>query len=175
MSKLRLLLAGFVLLSASLTVVRAAENEPLTVILVRHAEKAVVPPENVDPDLSEAGQARAVELARMFREAGLSAVFATQLKRTQQTAAPLAAATKLKPEIFGARDTAGLAKALLARSGQTVLVVGHNNTVPLLIRELGGPQLEVIPESEYDRLYVLHRQADGRVQLLQLRYGASSL
>ena len=36
-----------------------------TVILIRHAEK-VIDPNNNDPDLSPAGQARAQELARIF-------------------------------------------------------------------------------------------------------------
>src|SRR5438132_12240842 len=59
-----------------------------TVILVRHAEK-VIDPNNNDPDLSLAGQARAQELARMFGDAGVNAIYATQYKRTQQTVKPL--------------------------------------------------------------------------------------
>src|SRR5712691_7026353 len=43
-----------------------------TVILIRHAEK-VVDPNNNDPDLSPAGQARAQELVRMFGDAGINA------------------------------------------------------------------------------------------------------
>ena len=55
-----------------------------TVILIRHAEK-VIDPNNPDPDLSPAGQARAQELVRMFGDAGINAIYATQYKRTQQT------------------------------------------------------------------------------------------
>jgi hypothetical protein len=60
-----------------------------TVILVRHAEKKIEP-NNPDPDLTPAGEARAQEIARMFRDAGINAIYATQFKRTQQTVKPLA-------------------------------------------------------------------------------------
>src|SRR3989454_12655624 len=60
-----------------------------TVILIRHAEK-VIDPNNNDPDLSPAGQTRAQELVRMFGDAGINAIYATQYKRTQQTVKPLA-------------------------------------------------------------------------------------
>src|SRR5882724_305486 len=60
-----------------------------TVIVVRHAEKNIEP-SNPDPDLSPAGQARAQELSRMFGDAGVNAIYATQYKRTQQTVKPLA-------------------------------------------------------------------------------------
>ena len=62
----------------------------MTVILVRHAEKQIVPPENKDPDLSAAGLDRANEIQRMFGGAGIAGVYATQYKRTQQTVKPLA-------------------------------------------------------------------------------------
>src|SRR5205809_7384909 len=60
-----------------------------TVILVRHAEKNIEP-NNPDPDLSPAGQARAQELVRMLGAAGVNAIYATNFKRTQQTVKPLA-------------------------------------------------------------------------------------
>src|SRR6267378_496425 len=60
-----------------------------TVILVRHAEK-VIDPNNSDPDLSPAGQVRAQELARMFGDSGINAIYATQYKRTQESVRPLA-------------------------------------------------------------------------------------
>src|SRR5215467_6237775 len=59
-----------------------------TIILVRHAEK-IIDPNNNDPDLSPAGQARAQEIVRMFSDAGINALYATQYKRTQETIKPL--------------------------------------------------------------------------------------
>ena len=48
-----------------------------TVIVVRHAEKNIEP-NNPDPDLSPAGQVRAQEIARMFGNSGVQAIYATQ-------------------------------------------------------------------------------------------------
>src|SRR6476646_4564699 len=59
-----------------------------TVILVRHAEKKIEP-NNPDPDLTPEGEQRAQEIARVFANAGINTIFATQYKRTQQTVKPL--------------------------------------------------------------------------------------
>ena len=61
-----------------------------TVVLVRHAEKA--PPESgPDPVLSAEGQERALRLARLLGEADVAAVYASDTRRAQLTASPLAA------------------------------------------------------------------------------------
>jgi 2,3-bisphosphoglycerate-dependent phosphoglycerate mutase len=153
----------------------AIVEQPLTtLILVRHAEKEIVPPENKDPNLSTAGQARAQELRRMFAGAGIAAIYATQYKRTQQTVKPLAdqlgvAVTKLE-----AKETAELVKQIRARpAGQTIFIAGHNNTVPEIIAALGGPQMPIIPETEYDNLYVLTVPSEGPAKLLKMKYGSA--
>ncbi len=69
---------------------RDAGNKPPTVVyLVRHAEKAQASDNN--PPLSEAGMRRAEALAQTLGDAGVSAIYTTQFKRTTDTAAPLAA------------------------------------------------------------------------------------
>ncbi len=144
---------------------------PLTVILVRHGEKAVVPPENKDPDLSAAGLARAESIKKMFADAGVAAVYATQYKRTQQTAKPLADRLGLAVTQVDARNTADLVKQIRAQSaGQVVFITGHNNTVPEIIAALGGPKLPIIPETEYDNLFILTVMGDGSAKLLKLKY-----
>src|SRR5882762_4738361 len=112
-----------------------------TVILVRHAEK-VIDPSNSDPDLSPAGQARAQEIVRMFGDAGINAIYATQYKRTQQTVKPLADKTGVAVTIVNSKGTADLLGQIRAQhSGQTIFIAGHNNTVPEIIAALGGPTL----------------------------------
>ena len=54
--------------------------------LFRHAEKADAPKD--DPALSEAGQRRAQALAVALKRSNVTAVYTTQLRRAQQTAAP---------------------------------------------------------------------------------------
>lgn len=147
---------------------------PMTVILVRHAEKAVVPPENKDPDISMEGEKRAAELAKMFGDAGIGAIFVSQYKRTQQTVKPLADKLGIAPTPIEAQKTPELIKQIRAqKAGQVVFVAGHNNTVPEVIAALGGPKLPIIPETQYDNLYILTVNSDGSAKLLKLKYGSS--
>src|SRR5216683_3149804 len=78
-----------------------------TVILIRHAEK-VIDPNNPDVDLSPAGQERAQELVRMFGDAGINAIYATQYKRTQQSVKPLADKLGLPANQVNSKNTADL-------------------------------------------------------------------
>lgn len=147
---------------------------PKTIILVRHAEKKIVPPENKDPDLSADGEARAQEIARMFGGSGITAIYATQYKRTQQTVKPLADRLSLQISRVEAKKSSDLVEQIRALpAGQTIFVAGHNNTVPEIIGALGGPSLPLIPETEYDNLYILTIQSDAAVKLMTLKYGSS--
>ena len=75
-----------------------------TIILVRHAEKKIEP-SNQDPDLSPEGFERAQEIARVFGETGVNAIYATQYKRTQQTVKPLAERTGVAVKLLQANQT----------------------------------------------------------------------
>ena len=154
---------------------RAIEQPALTLILVRHAEKTIVPPENKDPDLSPAGEARAQELVRMFSDSGITAIYATQYKRTQQTVRPLADKLVLPVNKVEAKETTELVKQLRSRkTGEVIFLAGHNNTVPEIIAAMGGPKLPIIPETEYDNLYILTVQSDGSAKLIKMKYGSAA-
>ena len=151
----------------------ATDQASMTVILVRHAEKKIVEPENKDPDLSPAGLARAQELVRMFGDTGITAIYATQYKRTQQTVKPLAEKLGLPVTKIDAKKTSELVKQIRSRgAGQVIFIAGHNNSVPEIIAALGGPQLPIIPETEYDNLYILIVQSDGSAKLVKMKYGS---
>ncbi|MCW5981238.1 MAG: histidine phosphatase family protein [Bryobacteraceae bacterium] len=156
--------------AAVLCVAAAAQAQPVTAIIVRHAEREAVA--GNDPPISAAGRARAELLANMLRDEQFSAVFASELQRTQQTVEPVAARLGIETTIVPANDTAGLRKRILAQKGKTVLVAGHSNTVPALISALGGPGGITIPETEFDRLYILAVPSRGKPMLTSLRYGA---
>lgn len=147
---------------------------PMTIILVRHAEKQIVPPENKDPDISAEGEKRAMELAKMFGDAGIGAIYVSQYKRTQQTVKPLADKVGIAATPIEAQKTPELIKQIRAqKAGQVVFVAGHNNTVPEVIAAMGGPKLPIIPETQYDNLYILTVNSDGSAKLLKLKYGSS--
>jgi phosphohistidine phosphatase SixA len=145
-----------------------------TVILIRHAEK-IIDPSNADPDLSPAGQARAQELVRMFSDAGINAIYATQYKRTQQTVKPLADKLGLRVGQINSKSTAELVTQIRSQNpGQIVFIAGHNSTVPEIVSALGGPQYPVIPESEYDNLYIVTVYRTGKAKVVKMKYGGLS-
>ncbi len=143
-----------------------------TVILVRHAEK-IIDPNNADPDLSTAGQARAEELVRVFGDTGINAIYATQYKRTQQTVKPLADKLGLPINQVNSKNTADLLAQIRSQnSGQIVFIAGHNNTVPEIITALGGPTFPTIPETEFDNLYIVTVYRTGKAKVVKLKYGS---
>ena len=145
-----------------------------TVIIVRHAEK-IIDPNNNDVDLSEAGQARAQEIARMFGDAGINAIYATQYKRTQETVKPLADKLGVPVTAMNSKSTGDLIAQIRAQhSGQTIFIAGHNNSVPEIIAALGGPQYPIIPESEYDNLFIVTIYRTGKAKVVKLKYGSPS-
>jgi phosphohistidine phosphatase SixA len=142
------------------------------IFVVRHAERAdtiagAAPMMATDPDLSEAGQARARSLASLLRDAGIREIYVTEYKRTQQTAAPLAKALGLTPIVIAAKDTAGLASRLKQGAG-AALVVGHSNSVPDVIAALGVSTPVTVADTEFDHLFIVTPQSPPHV--IQLRY-----
>src|SRR6266571_2537121 len=85
-----------------------------TIILVRHAEK-IIDPNNSDPDLSPAGQARAQEIFRMSGDAGINAIYATQYKRTQETVKPLADKLGVPVTVMNSKSTGDLLAQIRAQ------------------------------------------------------------
>jgi hypothetical protein len=85
----------------------------------------------------------------------------------------LALATREHP----AADVASLLRDIFDHHrGQSVLVVGHGNTVPQIIAAAGGPELPDIAHDEFDDLFVLTTCGCGgrRTELSRLQYGAPS-
>ena len=160
-----------------------ADLQPITVIALRHAEKGKDDPR--DPGLAEAGTARAQQLEAMLAHAGVTHLFATNYRRTQDTIAPLAAATGIEVVTYNPQDIPGFA-AKIARlaPGSVAVIAGHSNTTPDLVKALGGKAkdltemrgMQLIPEEEYNRLYVLtlpspEHKNPAPVTTLELRYG----
>lgn len=147
-----------------------------TIIFVRHAEKAAEPAE--DPALSAAGELRAGELTRQLVDAdviqGIDAIYATPFRRTQETAQPLAAALDLPITSYEPDDNDAVLKDILSKhKGEIILVVGHSNTLPTLIADLGASKrVPPIAEDEYDNLYLVTIPWFGKTKTIRLRYGA---
>src|SRR5262245_55830637 len=129
------------------------------VIVVRHAERAdggagaSMAGAPADPLLSAAGEARAAKLAGMLEESGITAIVVTEFRRTQDTAKPIAAKLALTPEIVKAADTQDLLARLKTKhANDVVLVVGHSNTIPAIVKGLTGHDITVA-DSQYNDIF----------------------
>lgn len=138
-----------------------------TIFVVRHAEKAATPAS--DPGLSTEGKERAQALRALLGDAGISAIITTPTIRSQETAAPLATALGLTPISDPMTDPKVLVERLRTLSGN-VLVVGHTNTIPALLKELGHPSAVTIAEAEFDNLFVVTPGRVTRPAVLRLHY-----
>ena len=146
-----------------------------TVIFVRHAEKAAEPAD--DPGLTPAGQRRVAELTRQLVDAdvvaGVDAVYSTPYRRTEETARPVAEALDLPLFSYDAADTEAIMEYIVKEhKGKIILVVGHSNTLPALIGNMGASKkVPPIAEDEYDNIYIVSIPWFGKTKTIRLRYG----
>lgn len=144
---------AFVLTMCAMMVPVVAEAQ--MVIVVRHAERAdggASMATGTDPELSEVGKARAQKLAAMLGDAGVVAIYTTQYRRTKDTANPLGEKIGVAYEAVPSGDMAGLVRKIQSHKSGAVLVVGHSNTVPIIVKALGGPEFK-LADDEYDSLF----------------------
>src|SRR6266571_2610556 len=144
--------------------VSIASAQPV-VIIVRHAEKATNG--GGDPDLSSVGRARADALARILKDSGITAVFTSEFKRTQETAVPTATSIGVTATVVPAKDTAALVAKLHQLNGNA-LVVGHGDTIPNMIKALGINSPINIPDEDYSELLIV--TLGDKPQLFRLHY-----
>ena len=145
------------------------------IFIVRHAEKA---DDSANSPLSAEGEARARALARQLRDVGVGAIYSTGFIRTLKTAEPLARALGLEVITEPAHELRPLERyltELVARLGrlhadEVVLVVGHSNTIPALLKALGHPEPITIASEEYDNVFLIVPRSDGPPMLLRLRF-----
>jgi len=129
------------------------------VIVVRHAERADGGSNSMqaqaDPLLSTEGTARAERLAAMLADAGVTAIFATEYKRTQDTGKPLAAKLGLTVQSSSGNDSGALVKRIKTEHAKgVVLVIGHSNTIPAIVKGFGGGPVTVADE-DYSSLFLV--------------------
>jgi broad specificity phosphatase PhoE len=150
-------------LAAALLAPCAAFADPTAIYLVRHAEKGP----GKDPELTAEGQARARNIAAILHKAGITHVFSTPYVRTRQTAEPLVRRNGLAVDTYEPGQAKALVQKVKALDG-AVLVVGHSNTLPDLVRLFGGTPGADIADNEYDRLYQITPAAGGGVATVLL-------
>lgn len=148
-----------------------------TYYIVRHAEKQY---ESGNPPLSDSGQARAIALRDTLLNKNIKYIFVSDQLRTQQTAQPTANAYHLTFTAYPATNAGTLSliqKLQTYKSTAGILVVGHSNTIPVIIDSLmKAPQHISINGNDFDNLYVVkitRGMSVGRSLAIK-RYGAVS-
>ncbi|MDP5205768.1 phosphoglycerate mutase family protein [Alishewanella sp. SMS9] len=136
-----------------------------TLYLVRHAEKL----SGADPTLSACGQARAEALAEYFQAIPLQAVYATPYQRTQQTAAAVAKRQQLTVTSYHPAAPEQL-KQQLSSANHTVLIVGHSNTVPALVKLFSEIDVAPLTEQDYAMLYQIDLSGQPTVLLRKQQF-----
>src|SRR5262249_14782298 len=125
-----------------------------------------------DPHLSSNGQTRARLLAYMLGDANIKAIYTTPFARTRETAQPLAKEIGLTIDQIDITDYDKFAARLLAdHRGESILVVGHSNTLAQIIAALGGGQINKIADNEYDNFYIVTVYQTGKAKINRLKYG----
>jgi phosphohistidine phosphatase SixA len=153
-----------------------AQQEPgvTKIFIVRHAEKET----GKDPLLTAAGNARAGDLMRALQNEGIQKIYVSQFRRTQNTGDSLRLQLKIDTVHYAA-DTVcdNLISAIMEHSdfGKTILIIGHSNIIPQIIRKLGVTDYPNgdIPDNEFDNLFVItYKKEKAKVKVM--KYGAKS-
>ena len=184
-----LLYAVIVLLSAASAaggaVAYLQRQPPTTILLVRHAERQDAPPApgecpppglgiqtSTGTSITDAGRERAAVLAHVAGEAGVAAIYVTDICRSQTTAKPLADRANVPVVQLGAADVQGLIDHIRTNQrGRTVLVSSHTDRIPQIVSALGASPVPTVADTDYDNLWVITVPRWGSPRLMLLKYG----
>jgi broad specificity phosphatase PhoE len=149
-------------LAACATVPQAPSPQDVVFHVMRHLH---TPEGERDPDLTAEGQAAAQRLVRYFESGVPAAIYVSRFKRSQQTAAPLAARFGLTPMLYDPADTPALIARVRA-GPQPALIVGHSNTVPDIVEQLGGTRPAPLTHPDFGDIWNIARNgATDRVRI----------
>src|SRR5687768_11378972 len=130
--------------------------------VVRHLH---TPAGERDPDLTEEGQRQATLLAGWFRRRAPRILYVSHFRRAQQTAAPLAAKLGLTPIVYDPADSPAIVARVKA-GPVPALIVGHSNTVPDIVEQLGGSRPDPLVHEDFGDIWQI--TADGSTQRLRI-------
>ncbi len=131
-----------------------------TIVLVRHAEKSAIgSPADMakgDFELTPEGRERAERFARAVKKYRPQEIFATDYKRTRQTAEPIAKLRKKEVQTYDPAKQPDLAEKILKSKTERFVIVGHSNTTPALANLLMKKDVfKQLPDPEYGVYWVI--------------------
>ncbi|MBX3561425.1 MAG: histidine phosphatase family protein [Sphingomonas sp.] len=143
-----LALLAALLLPACAATADMVPSDP-AIYVVRHLH---TPEGERDPDLLPEGQRVAILLGDRLAGERIAAIYISDFKRTRQTAGPLAERLGLEPILYDPRDTPALVARV--RAGPLpALIIGHSNTVPDIVDQLGGTRPADLSHPDFGDLW----------------------
>lgn len=142
-----------------------------TFIVMRHAEKEST---GTDPNLDSDGILRAEELRRILSNVPVNAIYSTPLNRTRQTVQPMATEKGITVSEYPTTKPYAelISEIKTTRRGKVVVLVGHSNTVPDILKELSKNSFSVtITDSQYDNLFIVSLPEKLSPTVQHLKYG----
>ena len=125
-----LIILTILFFSCNLTVDNCVE-----VYLIRHAEKDRSDPLNKNPHLNEKGIERSLLWNGYFENKEVNSIYSTNYNRTIESVLPVSITKGIKPIIYSASNI-NYESFLKKEKGNTVIVVGHSNTIPSFVNKL---------------------------------------
>lgn len=167
-------ITGLFLLSFTVVGQDIRFNKKTRIYVIRHAEKEG----GKDPVLTVAGRQRSGDLMRKLANKNIHRIYVSEYRRTQMTGDSLRIQLGIDTVHYVA-DTIG--DDLLRRIkehgdiGKNILVIGHSNTIPFIIRKFGMKNYpkEYIPDNEFDNLFLVTVKKSN-AKLVRFKYGALS-
>ncbi|RAR50851.1 phosphoglycerate mutase family protein [Flavobacterium lacus] len=133
------------------------QSATTTLYFIRHAEKADT---SENPELSAEGIKRSVRWTKLFEKKTIDILYTTLTRRAQMTFSTIAT-SKQKDMIFYDLSKFSLKETIEKHPGKTILIVGHNNTIPKQINAFLGEEIhQQIDENEFGNLYTITIKGD---------------
>ncbi len=150
------------LFCAGMSYSNSLEARDTSFYLIRHAEKQK--DGTKDPSITKAGLERAKWIARYLSDKKITAIYSTNYKRTQETAAPTAQSSQINITSYDPRKLQTFAEELKSKT-ENALIVGHSNTTPYLASFLSGLEVQGLSEDQYDHIFIVKMDDHGTMSL----------
>lgn len=148
------------------------------VILVRHAEKVSDEP---DSPLTEDGNRRAQDLLSVLEFSKIDHIISSQFKRNIDTIKPFADSNGIAITVFAADlNNPEIQSDLIVKDinekhlGKSILIVGHTNTIPLIIEKLLEKKVD-LKDIAYHDIFIINLTSSGKKSLVRAQYGKQKM
>jgi hypothetical protein len=151
----------------------AGSKEATTFFIVRHGEiTSGTEPGEIMQTLTKEGTIRAQTVAQLFSNVLVNAVLAPMTPFATEFGQPTADRQGTKVFNYNARDYgAFLDYTFVDQFGEKFVVIGYANSIPELLHTLTlGEQFPLIPEGQFDDLWVVISKKRGESVVHHLKY-----